>query len=279
LEESVKDEDYIYYWQRRDADAFDHTLAETLGNGLANTYKHNPNTGRLDAIATHVADDIFDEKHQGQVEAGRNIRLLKYTYDNHNNVKVRENVELGIIDVFSYDGLDRLDDNQVILDSPARHGKDNTDFITQFDFNYDALGNITHKTGIGAYKYQGTNNAGPHAVTQANGLFYTYDKVGNFLQAQAAGAEVERKLEWTAFNKPSKITRRGNTVEFIYDANHDRYKKISSDGTETIYVGKQYERITDSKTGDVQHKQFIYADGKLIALNTQVKDASERHCQ
>jgi len=273
---SLKDEDYIYYWQRRDTDAFGHTLSETLGNGLANTYVHNANTGRLDAIATHVAGDIFNARHKGQSDVGRNLRLLNYTYDNHNNVIMREDQELGITDIFRYDALDRLDDNRVILDSPNRHGKNNADFNTVFDFNYDKLGNIVYKTGIGAYKYEQVRNAGPHAVTQANGLYYTYDKVGNLLQAQAAGAPVERELEWTAFNKPSKITRRGKRVEFFYDANHQRYKKISSDGSETIYFGKQYERVTDSKTGDVQHKQFIYAGGKLIALNTQAKDSAHK---
>ncbi|QUM89654.1 VCBS repeat-containing protein [Moritella sp. 36] len=273
---SLKDEDYIYYWQRRDTDAFGHTLSETLGNGLANTYVHNVNTGRLDTIATHVAGDIFNARHKGQSEVGRNLRLLHYTYDNHNNVIMREDQELGITDIFRYDALDRLDDNRVILDSPNRHGKNNADFNTVFDFNYDKLGNIVYKTGIGAYKYEQVRNAGPHAVTQANGLYYSYDKVGNLLQAQAAGAPVERELEWTAFNKPSKITRRGKSVEFFYDANHQRYKKISSDGSETIYFGKQYERVTDSETGDVQHKQFIYAGGKLIALNTQAKDSAHK---
>ncbi|MDW6091669.1 RHS repeat-associated core domain-containing protein [Vibrio rhizosphaerae] len=34
--------------------------------------------------------------------------------------------------------------------------------------------------------------------------------------------------------------------------------------------------MTDTKTGEVQHKHFIYADGKLIALNTQVKDADDK---
>ena len=274
--DSLKDEDYIYYWQRRDTDAFGHTLSETLGNGLANTYVHNANTGRLSTVATYVANDIFDEGDKRKVEVGRNLRLLKYTYDNHNNVIMREDKELGITDIFNYDALDRLDDNRVILDSPNRHGKNNADFNTVFDFNYDKLGNIVYKTGIGAYKYEQVRNAGPHAVTQANGLYYTYDKVGNLLQAQAAGAPVERELEWTAFNKPSKITRRGKSVEFFYDANHQRYKKISSDGSETIYFGKQYERVTDSETGDVQHKQFVYAGGKLIALNTQVKDSAHK---
>ncbi|WP_413701171.1 hypothetical protein ACLKMH_05520 [Psychromonas sp. KJ10-10] len=61
----------------------------------------------------------------------------------------------------------------------------------------------------------------------------------------------------------------GNIVEFKYDANHNRYDKKNSDGIETFYVGKSYECNKNSLTGEVLHKHFIYADGKLIALNTQ----------
>ncbi|MGY5615456.1 hypothetical protein, partial [Vibrio brasiliensis] len=113
-----------------------------------------------------------------------------------------------------------------------------------------------------------------HAVTKANGLNYQYDANGNMLRARADNStENERELEWTEFNKPSKITRNGKTVEFYYDANHNRYLKKNSDGIETFYFGKTYERVTDTNTGIVQHKHFIYADGKLIALNTQTKEA------
>ncbi|WP_245609108.1 RHS repeat domain-containing protein [Vibrio rhizosphaerae] len=65
-------------------------------------------------------------------------------------------------------------------------------------------------------------------------------------------------------------------MTFKYDAEHNRYLKTTSDGKETFYFGKYYERVTDTKTGEVQHKHFIYADGKLIALNTQVKDADDK---
>ncbi|MEI8594382.1 hypothetical protein [Photobacterium sp. Hal280] len=60
LADSVENAAYVYYWQRRDTDAFDHTLAETLGNGLVNTYSHNAATGRPDYIVTHKSDALFN---------------------------------------------------------------------------------------------------------------------------------------------------------------------------------------------------------------------------
>ncbi|MDW6002749.1 RHS repeat-associated core domain-containing protein [Vibrio mangrovi] len=276
LDESTDNPAYIYYWQRRDTDAYDHTLSETLGNGLANTYIHDPNTGRPSMITTHKASVLFNRQLAGSLNSGQVIRSLLYRYDQHNNVVYRQDEQLGITDQWSYDGLDRVTSNTIALDNPNRHGKDNPDFATSFSYRYDSLGNITYKQGIGAYEYDG-KAAGPHAVTQANGLNYAYDSAGNMLRAWASGSsDNERTLSWNAFNKPETITRNGNTVTFKYDAEHNRYLKSSSDGKETFYFGKYYERVTDTNTGEVQHKHFIYADGKLIALNTQLKDADDK---
>jgi RHS repeat-associated protein len=276
LEESSSNQAYIYYWQRRDTDAYDHTLSETLGNGLANTYIHDPNTGRPSMITTHKASALMNSKLAGSLGSGQVIRSLLYRYDKHNNVVYRQDEELGITDTWTYDALDRVTSNTIALESSTRHGADNPDFDGPFTYQYDTLGNITYKKGIGSYEYDG-KAAGPHAVTKANGLNYAYDSAGNMLRAWVeSSSDNEREISWNAFNKPETITRNGNTVTFLYDANHNRYLKTSSDGKETFYFGKYYERITDSSTGEVQHKHFIYADGKLIALNTQVKDADDK---
>ncbi|WP_105900745.1 RHS repeat-associated core domain-containing protein [Vibrio gangliei] len=278
LEDSTNNPAYIYYWQRRDTDAYDHTLSETLGNGLVNTYNHNPNTGRPDYISTHRANTLVNPKLSATVSSERNIRQLYYRYDNHNNVVYREDDQLGITDQWQYDGLDRVTRNSISLVDRARHGLNNPDLQSTYEYRYDNLGNITFKTGIGNYHYT-NNGAGPHAVTSANGLIYTYDSNGNMLSAKATNATnntAERTLTWTAFNKPSKITRNGKTVEFFYDANHNRYKKKSSDGKETVYLGKYYERVKNTVTGEVQNQHFVFADGKLIALNTQTQDADNK---
>ncbi|MDE1243289.1 RHS repeat domain-containing protein [Vibrio aestuarianus] len=183
---------------------------------------------------------------------------------------------MGITDTWQYDGIDRVISNSVSLADKTQHGVDNPDFAGPFTYQYDKLGNLMYKTGIGDYVYS-NQQAGPHAVTKANGLNYQYDDNGNMLRAWADGSQHnERELEWSEFNKPTKITRNGKTVEFFYDANHNRYLKKNSDGIETFYFGKSYERVTDTNTGIVQHKHFVYADGKLIALNTQVKDADNK---
>ncbi|MFN3018206.1 RHS repeat-associated core domain-containing protein [Vibrio coralliilyticus] len=275
MEESLDNPAYLYYWQRRETDAYDHTLSETLGNGLVNTYSHDANTGRPNYITTHKANVLFDPRLSASTNQGRNIRFIQYRYDNHNNVTYRYDEQLGITDTWTYDGLDRVTSNTISLANKTQHGVNNPDLAGPFNYRYDKLGNLIHKSDIGDYQYSG-QQAGPHAVTKANGLNYQYDDNGNMLRAWADGnSSNERELEWTEFNKPNKITRNGKTVEFFYDANHNRYLKKNSDGIETFYFGKSYERVKDTNTGIVQHKHFVYADGKLIALNTQTKGAED----
>ncbi|MER2498454.1 RHS repeat-associated core domain-containing protein [Vibrio neptunius] len=276
LEDSLDNPAYVYYWQRRETDAYDHTLSETLGNGLVNTYSHDANTGRPSYITTHKANVLFDPRLSGSTASGRNIRFIQYRYDNHNNVTYRYDEKLGITDRWEYDGIDRVVSNGISLASKTQHGENNPDLAGPFVYQYDKLGNLKFKTGIGDYVYS-NQQAGPHAVTKANGLNYQYDANGNMLRAWAdSSKQNERELEWSEFNKPTKITRNGKTVEFFYDANHNRYLKKNSDGIETFYFGKSYERVTDSNTGIIQHKHFIYADGKLIALNTHTDDGENK---
>ncbi|MEF1257046.1 FG-GAP-like repeat-containing protein, partial [Vibrio sp. M260112] len=225
LEESINNPAYIYYWQRRETDAYDHTLSETLGNGLVNTYNYDANTARPSFITTHKANVLFDPHLSGSKAKGRNLRSIQYRYDSHNNVTYRYDDQLGITDTWQYDALDRVSSNSVSLSNPAEYGVGSPDFAGTFNYQYDNLGNLIFKTGIGDYVYS-AQQAGPHAVTKANGLNYQYDANGNMLRARADNStENERELEWTEFNKPSKITRNGKTVEFYYDANHNRYLK------------------------------------------------------
>ncbi|KAB0285345.1 type IV secretion protein Rhs [Vibrio fortis] len=261
LDASVASGTYLYYWQRKDTDAYDHTLSEVLGNGLTNDYSHNAATGRPDIISTR--------------DGKQSIRELHYRYDDNNNVTYRNDLQLGITDTWKYDSLDRVINNSIALRDKNRHGVNNPDLKQAFTYQYDQIGNIKLKTGVGSYSYSGVN-AGPHAVTKAGSLSYLYDSVGNLIRTKRDGSNAsERTLTWTEFNKPASITRNGQLVQFYYDANHNRYLKKSSDGSETFYFGKTYERIKASD-GEVQHKHFVYADGKLIALNTQTRDSENK---
>ncbi|ENM5771362.1 hypothetical protein V4V48_003074 [Vibrio mimicus] len=263
LDAARQDDAYVYYWQRQNTDAYDHTQSEILGNDLVNTYEYDANTGKPNSIQTL----------KGASTGSNKVRYLEYQYDAHNNVTHRYDEQLGITDDWSYDALDRVTTNSIALTLVDQHGVNNPALKGPKQYEYDTLGNLTHQTNIGAYQYG--QQAGPHAVTKAKGLTYHYDKVGNLLRA-VKGAETERQVTWSAFNKPTQITRNGQTVTFAYDANHQRYQKTASDGTNTVYMGTAYERVTDTKSGLIQYKHFVYAQGKLIALATQTTDSSHQ---
>ncbi|MBN1009188.1 RHS repeat domain-containing protein [Amphritea pacifica] len=63
-------------------------------------------------------------------------------------------------------------------------------------------------------------------------------------------------------------------LNFKYGPDRSRYLKTESNGNKTIYIGKLYERITNSNTPQmITHKQFIYAGGSLVAIHSSGLDS------
>ncbi|MFM7462305.1 MAG: hypothetical protein ACKO15_15860 [Burkholderiales bacterium] len=79
-------------------------------------------------------------------------------------------------------------------------------------FTYDAVGNLTSKTGVGTasgnlgatylYPAQGSSAIRPHAVDSIPGIgSFAYDDNGNLLSG--AG----RSLTWTSFDMPATVAK------------------------------------------------------------------------
>lgn len=103
LAEAGNDAANQIYWQRRETDAYGHTLSETLGNGLVNTYHHSASTGRPLLVATHKTGQVLSSKYRevtgkthSLVNSNKALRWLEYRYDVHNNVTWRYDQNLGI---------------------------------------------------------------------------------------------------------------------------------------------------------------------------------------
>jgi RHS repeat-associated protein len=118
--------------------------------------------------------------------------------------------------------------------------------------------NITHKSDIGSYTYSGSN---PHQVLQAGEKTFTYDLNGNMTNNNGT------LIDYTAFNKPSKLKTTSGEVHFSYDTNNQRYKK-KTDKYTSYYLGKSYEQTADKHNNSTQDKYFIYAEGKVISIYT-----------
>ena len=232
-----EDKEHAVFWRAQSRDAAGRLNQVVHGNGLTTHWAYNQATGVLERVSTGLSWDP--------------LRELEYQYDNNSNVISRFDSSNNIDESFTYDQLDRLSSSAVISPSNSHSAYNKT-----IDYQYDANGNITYKSDVGNYSYNGAY------LTSAgnNHRNYQYDANGNIT---AGGG---RSISWSSFNKPTHISKGNGQVDFSYDADRKRYKRVDNlDGvtTTTLYLGKTYERIQTG--GDTTHKYFIYAGGQLAA--------------
>src|ERR1044071_4838369 len=106
----------------------------------------------------------------------------------------RRDVNINKTETFTYDNLYRLT-QAAVTGSPA------------LTVAYNAIGNITSKSDVGAYTYNPTKK---HAVASAGSFTFTYDANGNAITQNGAS------IAWTAYNLPKVINQAGgNSSQFL----------------------------------------------------------------
>ena len=223
------------YWRATDYSVTGQIEGEYYGNGLANDRVYSAATGRLQYAAIDFGRIAY---------APYAVQQLNYTYDRMGNVLSRYDVTTGRNETFEYDDLDRL----------TKHLRPGA---TTIQVTYNTLGNITSKTGVGAYGYHATKK---HAVVSAGGNTYTYDANGNMLTGG------NRTLTWTPFNQLSQIVQNGYTTNFTFGANRERIMQQGTGGAKTIYVGAHYEVVTNG--GATEYRHYIMGPSGRIAVYT-----------
>ena len=112
----------------------------------------------------------------------------------------------------------------------------------------DALGNITSRTGIGAYTYDTTRK---HRLLSAGTNTYSYDNNGNVT------AKNGQPITWYSYNLPRLISSTGsNSSEFFYAPDRSRWKQVASYGgtaEQTIYIGGLVEKVTRGSVTSWKH--------------------------
>ncbi|MBX3703471.1 MAG: RHS repeat-associated core domain-containing protein [Steroidobacteraceae bacterium] len=163
-----------------------------------------------------------------------NRQNLAFEWDLNGNLKKRIDVgQANLTEEFFYDALNRLDYSQL-------------NGVTNLDLTLDAIGNITAKTSstdpaenVGSYTYHATKK---HAVVStSNGWSFGYDANGNMTSYKG------NSITWTSYNLPSSIAAAGQSSQFWYGPNRNRWKQLASypSGSETtIYVGGVLEKVT-----------------------------------
>lgn len=212
----VSDASGHVWWQidEDDIDAQGHFLKYTYGNGVETINTYDDLTGVL---------NFREAKCRGA--AGNNIQSMQFTFDRLGNLTFRKDWLKGVDETSTYDRLNRLSTAQV------------GGTASPLSYAYNEIGNITKKGDITDYDYG--QNAGPHAVTQADGVTYGYDNCGNMI-SRHVGTNNVMTTHWTTFNKPSSMYAGHDGSEFTYDINNSRITQISFEGgkgTKKLYLG------------------------------------------
>lgn len=228
-------------------DVFGAIQSQTLGNGLKTNTYYSRQTGQMVEHYTH--------------KNNTNLLTIQYTaYDGFGNLKGMSvaSGKLGARneydETYQYDHLHRLKSNQI-------------QGYTTISYDYDAVGNITKKSDYAtAYNYSthisGYSGGGANAVKKVykNGRWvgFSYDGRGNMIKGDGLSA-----ASYNAMDKPTRITKNGITADFVYGADHMRFKQVQA-GKTTYYAGKHYE--IDVEGGKTTTRAYI---GDVAVISTK----------
>lgn len=246
------------YWEAKKTNERHDVVEEALGNNLTTKRSIDPLAGWLNYIRTGVTNSGNDTS----------IQNLNFLYDYVGNLAQRQNGLLGLTENFYYDNLYRLDYSYVL-------GQGNP----TVDYSYAANGNVASNTaGAGAYSYTATagvctyhSHSQPHAVRSIGANVYCYDANGNMTR------RVNDTFTWTSSNYPSQVSSGGQTAQFSYGPERQRWKMVFSDGsgTETThYIGPALEKVTSPSLGTI-YRYTISAGGMPVALLTRTSAGAD----
>ncbi len=216
------------YWQLETQNSFGSPTKFSLGNGTVSRLEYDSKTGLLKNSKVSSNNATVDQR--------------SYTYDPNGNLKSRTDHIEAISESFSYDTINRLE----------RVNRNNS---TSLSMTYDKLGNIKSRSDIvGSYQYSGGCNAGPHAVTQANGTSYCYNNIG---QMTSSG---DRIINYSPQGKPSYIGNRKSYRKLFYGSKSELVKQesVTTNGTEEIFYPQGGELRL--KNGKRTWKHYISAN-------------------
>lgn len=213
--------------------------AVTYGNGVRSSFGYKAETGWLENSTTTKGSSIVQNYVYGFDAVGNvTSRALSYGVGSNGN----------LTETFGYDDLHRITTRTVT----AAVGLSGSLGMSEA-YTYDALGNLTTKTGVGLYNF-------------------SYDSNGNITH------DGKRSFTYTAFEKPSRITQGTDTTDFVYGPNREliqRIDKRSSNTTSTLMLDGIYEQVT-LPTGIVEHKYYV-ADAVVTKRTNSTTDILYLH--
>ena len=218
-------------WQATASDQWDNISGFTEGN-IDVEYIYDPITGLINNIeATQNNQIILDQS---------------YHWTTTGNLEWRTDATLDLKERFGYDGYNRLTSANVM------NMAENHTYSYQ-NFDYDNIGNISHKTGVGGYSYG--SNASSYAVTG--------------LQPEAGQETLftHQEASYTSFDKLLTLEQDGKILRVDYGVDRQRVRQTLNDGNTTRtkrYFTPLYESITEN--GVTKNVHYLTSSTGLFAI-------------
>jgi RHS repeat-associated protein len=207
------------------------------------------------------------------------IAHFDYGFDALGNLTSRYDAFGAYTEYFCYDPLNRLTASALGgagCTAPGGTGTAKT-------VAYDDIGNITARSGLGAYSYAAPGGALPHAVSAiagtVNGIInphYKYDLNGNlvcvYTGTSCIGSGIVRESDtWWSFNMAKTLSEGTARIDLAYGPEHDRITQTASNGstsTTTTYLndpvtGAMSEAVVTG--GIATWNDYLSVDGRLVA--------------
>jgi len=236
-------------WRLNSANDYSSATSETLGADVVAV-----------ASARKPWSNELASRQSGVVPSASNRQNLAYQWDAAGNLAQRQDLNQSLLEKFSYDALNRIQ-------SSTLNG------VGNLSVAYDASGNVTGRSDVGAYTYG--DPAHPHAVTAAGSHTFTYDANGNQVTRDGASQA------WATFNLPVQLAQPiGGTThqsQFSYGPSHQRWRQIASyaNGTETtLYVGGLLEKESTTTTGKTYWRHYVPTPSGMTVIVSRSPDAS-----
>ena len=204
---------------------------------------------------------------QGTVAGNGNptatIQNLAYGYDNAQNITAITDNQAAQRECFRYDDRSRLTaafTNSAASACPTAAGtwSIGPDPYTE-TYGYDAIGNITSKTGLGTYSYTTGGGAAPtgctstvtrpHAVrsTSTGGGSFGYDCNGS-TTTRTVGASTST-LSWDQLARLQSTSNAAGVTSNVYDASGARVVRLNPDGSKNLYLPHTELKATPASGG------------------------------